>query len=118
MQKKNRWSSTSLIAGVAIAALALSGCAGSAGGDSEEERAGDEGYEYGASEEEIKAAFEDVEPLTIKYQPSAQSPGGAEAFRAEAFIENLETLSDGKITVRSEEHTSELQSRGHLVCRL
>src|SRR5690625_6642368 len=25
---------------------------------------------------------------------------------------------DGEITVRSEEHTSELQSRGHLVCRL
>lgn len=99
MQKKNRWSSTSVIAGVAVAALALSGCAGSAGGDSEEERAGDEGYEYGASEEEIKAAFEDVEPLTITYQPSAQSPGGAEAYRAEAFIENLETLSDGKITV-------------------
>src|SRR5437870_11206756 len=24
----------------------------------------------------------------------------------------------GKLTIRSEEHTSELQSRGHLVCRL
>src|SRR5690625_5412991 len=27
-------------------------------------------------------------------------------------------LISGSITVRSEEHTSELQSRGHLVCRL
>lgn len=76
----------------------LSGCAGDAG-DNDEDRAGDEGYEYGASEEEIKAAFADIEPLTITYQPSAQSPGGAEAYRAEAFIENVETLSDGKITV-------------------
>src|SRR5690625_6004297 len=32
----------------------------------------------------------------------------------------IETLSDGKVypIERSEEHTSELQSRGHLVCRL
>ena len=96
---KNRWNSTRVIAGVAVAALALAGCAGGAGGNSDEEQAGDEGYEYGASEEEIKAAFENVEPITITYQPSAQSPGGAEAYRAEAFIENLETLSDGKITV-------------------
>src|SRR5690625_6733370 len=31
---------------------------------------------------------------------------------------DLTTDSDGKLFVRSEEHTSELQSRGHLVCRL
>src|SRR5690625_6065299 len=30
----------------------------------------------------------------------------------------LEHAHVGKIAVRSEEHTSELQSRGHLVCRL
>src|SRR5690625_5430703 len=27
-------------------------------------------------------------------------------------------LQDGQVLARSEEHTSELQSRGHLVCRL
>src|SRR5690554_7401182 len=33
--------------------------------------------------------------------------------------ENVETpIGDGSDTVRSEEHTSELQSRPHLVCRL
>src|SRR5690625_4645046 len=31
---------------------------------------------------------------------------------------SLARLVDGQVSVRSEEHTSELQSRGHLVCRL
>src|SRR5439155_21600133 len=31
---------------------------------------------------------------------------------------NTASLSNGSHTLRSEEHTSELQSRGHLVCRL
>src|SRR5690625_6830957 len=30
----------------------------------------------------------------------------------------LEAMEERSVTVRSEEHTSELQSRGHLVCRL
>src|SRR5437870_7189119 len=30
----------------------------------------------------------------------------------------LQTVGDADLVVRSEEHTSELQSRGHLVCRL
>src|SRR5690625_5828472 len=35
------------------------------------------------------------------------------------FIKELETaLLDGRADLRSEEHTSELQSRGHVVCRL
>lgn len=91
---------TGLLAGTAAALLAVTGCAGSAGGGggSGEGGAG-EGYEYGASPEEIQAAFADVEPITINYQPSAQSGDGPEAYRANAFVENLETLSDGKITV-------------------
>src|SRR5207253_10806281 len=31
---------------------------------------------------------------------------------------DLETRLDSELKARSEEHTSELQSRGHLVCRL
>src|SRR5690625_6482243 len=34
-----------------------------------------------------------------------------------AFDENI-TLKESAVQLRSEEHTSELQSRGHLVCRL
>src|SRR5690625_1434130 len=33
-------------------------------------------------------------------------------------LEDVEDLIDLTLTDRSEEHTSELQSRGHLVCRL
>src|SRR6266702_2777475 len=35
----------------------------------------------------------------------------------DVFTVNL-LASNGKVIARSEEHTSELQSRGHLVCRL
>src|SRR5699024_6235783 len=89
------------LAGAAAVAVMLSGCAGGAGGGSAaggDSGAGD-GYEYGASPEEIQAVFEDIDPLTIRYQPSAQSSQGIDAYRSEAFIENLETLSGGKITV-------------------
>src|SRR5690625_5558538 len=44
---------------------------------------------------------------------SARHEGGA-AFMAEGYAKS--NLKPG--IVRSEEHTSELQSRGHLVCRL
>lgn len=91
-----------LVAGASALGIALSGCAGSAGGGGGGGEGGSgEGYEYGASDEEIKAAFADVEPITIQYQPSAQSGEGLDAHRAHAFIENLETLSDGKITVET-----------------
>src|SRR5690625_6214899 len=37
---------------------------------------------------------------------------------SEAMKEAVEGISGSMINLRSEEHTSELQSRGHLVCRL
>src|SRR5207253_7283166 len=43
------------------------------------------------------------------------------AFRARTIGKNLallHTVADANQRLRSEEHTSELQSRGHLVCRL
>src|SRR5690625_6635884 len=49
-------------------------------------------------------------------------------FDIRAFLESIERVAAGgvaidpdvvsQVLVRSEEHTSELQSRGHLVCRL
>src|SRR5690625_1320367 len=36
----------------------------------------------------------------------------------ESFTSTLEEAKESDILIRSEEHTSELQSRGHLVCRL
>src|SRR5690625_6414768 len=35
-----------------------------------------------------------------------------------ASVSSTMSISDSRIDMRSEEHTSELQSRGHLVCRL
>ena len=89
------------LAGAAAVAVVLSGCAGGAGGGSSAGGDGGsgEGYEYGATPEEIQAVFEDIDPITIRYQPSAQSSQGIDAYRSEAFIENLESLSGGKITV-------------------
>lgn len=89
------------LAGAAALAIVLSGCAGGAGGGSGSggEGGSGTGYEHGASDEEILAAFEDVEPMTIIYQPSAQSSEGIDAYRSAAFIKNLEEKSGGKITV-------------------
>src|SRR5690625_6826977 len=42
----------------------------------------------------------------------------AERFEMQRRIREVEQGPDGAIWLRSEEHTSELQSRGHLVCRL
>ncbi|SMY12658.1 C4-dicarboxylate ABC transporter substrate-binding protein [Brevibacterium jeotgali] len=91
------------LAAAAATAIVLSGCAGGAGGGSSAGAGGGsgDGYEHGATPEEIQEVFEDVDPVTITYQPSAQSSEGIDAYRAEAFIENLETLSGGKITVET-----------------
>src|SRR5690625_5456324 len=40
------------------------------------------------------------------------------ALETELMIHHLEALRRGEEVQRSEEHTSELQSRGHIVCRL
>lgn len=90
------------VASAAALTIVVSGCAGGAGGGTSGGDGGSgEGYEHGATPEEIQAVFEDVDPLTITYQPSAQSSEGIDAYRAEAFVENLETLSGGKITVET-----------------
>src|SRR5437660_2896904 len=47
---------------------------------------------------------------------SPSSPAGAEVFRARSGRPRKTSAPAGMD--RSEEHTSELQSRGHLVCRL
>src|SRR5690625_4329915 len=42
----------------------------------------------------------------------------AERFGTEIVFDHIEEADLGQRPFRSEEHTSELQSRGHLVCRL
>ena len=87
-----------LAAGAALALL--SGCAGSAGGGGGGGgQGGGEGFEYGASQEEINAAIADLDPVTLTYQPGASSQESETAASALRFKEYVEERSDGKITL-------------------
>src|SRR5690625_5284366 len=90
-----------LTAGTASLTIVLTGCAGSAGSGGAGSGGSGGGYEYGASPEEIQAAFEDIDPITITYQPSAQSAEDITAYRSDAFVEDVEELSGGKVTVET-----------------
>src|SRR5690625_5911052 len=62
------------------------------------------------------------QPQTTLPQGESATPDVTEVSASELFFENLSSLCGesftGESVFRSEEHTSELQSRGHLVCRL
>src|SRR5439155_15965003 len=55
--------------------------------------------------------------ITNSFSVSYMSTGGAQVARSACPERSRVALSSNK-RMRSEEHTSELQSRGHLVCRL
>jgi TRAP-type C4-dicarboxylate transport system substrate-binding protein len=84
-----------------LASLALlAGCAGSVGGSgSDSEASAGEGFAADASQDEIDEALADLDPVTLKFQPSAMSeksilaPNGLDVKKA------IEERSGGKITV-------------------
>ena len=97
--QRKRWKIAKASAIVSVSTLLLAGCA-----DSVDEASGSDatvtaGYEYGADEATIKAAFADMEPVTLTYQPAALSENDLTAQRAINFAENVERLSDGKISI-------------------
>src|SRR5690625_2997571 len=61
----------------------------------------------GGEEQEIRDL---IAPKSIVFHDNKRALGFGKPSDGEAFYESMQT--------RSEEHTSELQSRGHLVCRL
>src|SRR5437660_9461834 len=64
-----------------------------------------------AASTEIDAlSLHDALPISIRCSAQPLPPGNPGRFR--------KTQAPSTSRVRSEEHTSELQSRGHLVCRL
>lgn len=83
-----------------VCALALSACAGSAagGGGGGGGEAG-EGFAYDAPQEEVDELLADLDPVTIKFQPSAASPDSVMAPAGSVFKEIVEERSGGKITV-------------------
>ena len=81
--------------------FALSSCAGSAvsgGGGGGGGDAGS-GFEYGASQEDVNAAIEGLDPITITFQPSAASQNSVMAPAGTVFKELVEERSNGQIEV-------------------
>ena len=85
------------LAAIASISLVAAGCAGSAG--SAEDGGGGEGFEFGASQEEVDAVLADLDPVEITYQAGAQSPQSVSARNGHGFKEYVEERSGGKITV-------------------
>lgn len=81
-----------------IALAGLAGCAGSAASSSADAGAGP-GVEFGASPEEYKEALADMDPVTLTYQPGAQSGQGHTGEAEQLFIESVDEMSGGKITL-------------------
>ncbi|WP_028660351.1 hypothetical protein [Nocardioides insulae] len=87
-------------AGTALASvLALAGCAGSVGGDDASAGDSGDGFAYGASQEEVDAAIEGLDPVEIVFQASAASPNSEIATSNIAFAEEVERRSGGQIDV-------------------
>ena len=87
-------------AALGVLSLTMSACAGSAGsgGGGGGGEAG-EGFAYDAPQEEVDAAIADLDPITIKFQPSSASPDSVMAPAGTVFKEIVEERSGGKITV-------------------
>jgi len=78
--------------------VGLGGCAAGAGsGDSNGQDSS--GFEYGASQEEVNEAIADLEPITLTYQPAANSAEAPGNEIAHEFKEKVESRSNGQITV-------------------
>lgn len=80
---------------LATAALATTGCAGSIGESSDTGG----GFEYGTPQEEVNAAISGLEPVTLDYQPAANSPSAVEAPSAIELKEYVEERSNGQIEI-------------------
>ncbi|MCX0278120.1 C4-dicarboxylate ABC transporter substrate-binding protein, partial [Nocardia zapadnayensis] len=81
---------------LATAMLAVTGCAGSAGAGGGGQTGG-EGYEYGASQDEINEAIADLEPVKLTYQVGSPSENSVAGRRSMDFKKAVEEASNGQI---------------------
>ncbi|MBP1327309.1 TRAP-type C4-dicarboxylate transport system substrate-binding protein [Leucobacter exalbidus] len=85
------------IAGIGVLALALSACSSTATEDVKDTTASEEGVAFGASKDDWKAAFADVDSIELRTQ-SSSAKGAASGKDFEDFVAEIEEWSDGKIT--------------------
>ena len=85
------------ILGAAATMTLLAGCAGSVTEGTAQ--AGGDGFEYGAPQSEVDAVLEELEPVTLTYQPGGSSAEAVNAVNGLAFKEYIEERSGGKITL-------------------
>lgn len=95
MKHSRRAAYTALTASLA---LVLTACGGGASDDSASQ---DDGFAYGASQEEVNAAIEDLEPVEITYQAAGQSQNSVVSISDLALAEYIEERSNGQITVNT-----------------
>lgn len=85
--------------GSMVAAVAMvSACAGGVSSSGPIEDSGS-GFEYGASQEEVNEAVADLEPMVLNFQHISGSPDVPTAQPALDFKEEVESRSNGNITV-------------------
>lgn len=86
------------LVGVAAAVLTLSGCAGSVSGEGTA-GGGGEGFEYGAAQDDVNAVIEDLDPVTLTFQPVAASPTSIASPAGTVMKELVEERSNGQIEI-------------------
>src|SRR5690625_6893292 len=64
------------------------------------------------------APYLDKEPYEVTFSPDNTTTSTRDNFTVRTNLKMLGQEFTDEMKIRSEEHTSELQSRGHLVCRL
>ena len=90
---------TRTLAVLSVVALSgLAGCAGAAGSQTAESASG-AGVDFGASPEQYQEALADMEPVTLTYQPGAQSAQGHTGEAEQQFIDQVAEMSGGKVTL-------------------
>ncbi|WP_295690506.1 C4-dicarboxylate ABC transporter substrate-binding protein [uncultured Brevibacterium sp.] len=88
-----------MAAGLTFALSSCAGSAGSGGGGGGDGGDAGSGFEYGASQEDVNSAIEGLDPITIKFQPSAASQNSVMAPAGTVFKEIVEERSNGQIEV-------------------
>lgn len=77
----------------------LAGCAGSAGGTGGGSEAGGDGFAWDAPQDEVDAAIQDLEPVTLTLQAGGPTEDSISGRRTMDFINEVDERSGGKITI-------------------